>query len=259
MPAPLSSQSAATVRYSDRPPPLTTRLLGLAGTTCVFLILVAAGLLRWADAPHSVMSTTSAMTLVEIASPQALSAPPSERQPAPQSAERKTTPQKPISRAVPFLKVPSLKLRTSAPAVTRATTSPPKLSNISAALATTNAVGALPAVRASVPESRAVPPAPKAPDERAQWTGLVLAALHRAKHYPQSAKRMKQEGTCWIRFIIDRRGRVRSAHLQRSSGVESLDREALELPTRAQPLPRPPKGVTGHRIELIVPIEFFLL
>ena len=62
----------------------------------------------------------------------------------------------------------------------------------------------------------------------------------------------------WIRFTSDREGRVRSVRLERPSGFDALDREALALPMRASPLPKPPESVTGNRIELTVPIEFFL-
>lgn len=250
---PSSPQPAATLRYSDRPTPMTNRLLGLAGTACLFLMLVGVGLLRWLDTPHFVISTTPAMTLVEVTPPQAPPAPPSEKRHAPDQAERDIRPAKPATRPVPALKLPS-----SVPAVARAAISSFELIGNNTAASAANAVGALPATLASAPESRSVPHSPKAADERAKWAGLVLAALQRAKRYPHAAIRTRQEGTSWIRFTVDRRGRVRSAHLQRSSGVESLDQEALDLPIRAQPLPKPPKAVAGHRIELIVPIEFFL-
>jgi protein TonB len=35
-------------------------------------------------------------------------------------------------------------------------------------------------------------------------------------------------------------------------------RAALDMLTRAQPLPRPPAEVEGDRIELVVPVEFFI-
>src|SRR5690606_185672 len=108
------------------------------------------------------------------------------------------------------------------------------------------------------PEVRSVPPSPKARAAHVEWEGLVLAALNRAKRYPRAARRKQQEGTSWIDFVIDRRGRVRSVRLERSSGVDVLDREALALPERAQLLPRPPESVEGERIRLLVPIEFFI-
>ena len=61
----------------------------------------------------------------------------------------------------------------------------------------------------------------------------------------------------YVRFTMDRQGRVLSAALERSSGHAALDREALALLERAQPLPAPPAETPGERITLTVPVEFF--
>jgi len=57
---------------------------------------------------------------------------------------------------------------------------------------------------------------------------------------------------------MDRGGRVLSASLERSSGFAELDREAMSLPNRAQPLPKPPEERAGDTLELVVPVEFFI-
>ncbi|MPT49375.1 MAG: energy transducer TonB, partial [Sphingobium sp.] len=49
-----------------------------------------------------------------------------------------------------------------------------------------------------------------------------------------------------------------SVRLERSSGFRSLDDEAVALPKRASPLPKPPEDVKGDTIELVVPVEFFM-
>ena len=46
--------------------------------------------------------------------------------------------------------------------------------------------------------------------------------------------------------------------LERPSGFPDLDREAVALPKRAQPLPKPPDDRPGATLELVVPVEFFL-
>ncbi|MGV1683495.1 energy transducer TonB [Sphingopyxis sp. NJF-3] len=240
------------MRYSDRPLPMATRLLGLVGTALVCLVLIGAGLLRWVDAPRP-RASTAALTLVEIAPSRAPPAPPSERTPGPEQVERQSMPERASPRAAPMSR-PALPII----ALVQPAIGLPRPEGSHAVLPASDAKGGQPAARAAAPEARPVPPAPKATDERPQWERLVLAALHRAKRYPRAARRNGDEGTSWIRFVIDRRGRVRSAALHRSSGIASLDREALALPARAQPLPRPPKTVTGSRIELVVPIEFFL-
>ncbi len=105
------------------------------------------------------------------------------------------------------------------------------------------------------------PPKPSAPTvsqaEISRWQGTLLAHLERHKRYPRDARMRRQEGAATVRFVMDASGRVLSAVVERGSGVESLDRESLALIERAQPLPHPPDG-TGDRIDLAVPVRFFL-
>lgn len=100
------------------------------------------------------------------------------------------------------------------------------------------------------------PPAVRAASATPTWEGLVLGALEQHKRFPSGARR--RQGVSWVRFVIDRQGRVLSSRLERSSGVPALDAEAIALPRRAQPLPKPPPDVPGERIELVAPVEFFL-
>ncbi|WP_049786013.1 energy transducer TonB [Sphingobium chlorophenolicum] len=102
------------------------------------------------------------------------------------------------------------------------------------------------------------PPAPPASDGQDSWEGRVLAALNRYLRYPRNALARREQGAPLIRFVMDRDGRVMSVGLRRTSGSADLDREALSLPTRAQPLPKPPDDRPGATLELVVPIQFFL-
>ncbi|MFT3964938.1 MAG: energy transducer TonB [Sphingobium sp.] len=115
-------------------------------------------------------------------------------------------------------------------------------------------------VTENVPETP--PPPPPAPSpataSRPTWEGQVLERLGRFRRYPREAHAARRQGVPWIRFTMDREGRVLSSRLDRASGVASLDREAVSLPRRAQPLPRPPEDVAGDIIVLVVPVEFFL-
>lgn len=90
------------------------------------------------------------------------------------------------------------------------------------------------------------------------WQGILRAHLERHKRYPSAAQARRQEGVATVRFAMDRQGNVLSARLERGSGFSRLDEESLELMQRAQPLPLPPPDITGERIELVVPIQFFL-
>lgn len=80
----------------------------------------------------------------------------------------------------------------------------------------------------------------------------------KVKRYLRKASFKRQQGVPYIRFSMNREGRVVSVRLERSSGFKSPDDEALTVAKRAQPLPKPPEDVKGDTIELVVPIEFFM-
>jgi periplasmic protein TonB len=90
------------------------------------------------------------------------------------------------------------------------------------------------------------------------WQGLLLADLESHKRYPPEARERGEQGVVYLRFAMDRRGKVLSLSLQKSSGFGDLDQETLDLIERSQPLPPPPPTITGSVIELVVPIQFEL-
>lgn len=102
------------------------------------------------------------------------------------------------------------------------------------------------------------PPAIGAPSGTSNWSGLVLGRLEQFRRYPAEARRARQEGVCYVRFTIDRQGHVLASSLDRTSGYALLDREAVALVRRADPLPAPPAEIEGETISLTVPVEFFL-
>lgn len=117
---------------------------------------------------------------------------------------------------------------------------------------------AAPPEPAAAPAAAAPLPSPSVSNAVPNWQGTLRAHLERHKRYPSAAQFRRQQGAPMVRFVMDRQGNVLSAHLERSSGHSTLDEEAVALLARAQPLPQPPPEVTGDRIELRVPIQFFL-
>lgn len=93
---------------------------------------------------------------------------------------------------------------------------------------------------------------------RVTWQGLVLERLNRFQRYPNSSRSARQQGVPFVSVTINRKGKVISTQLQRSSGFAALDKEAINLPYRASPLPKPPADIVGETIEIVVPVEFFL-
>jgi protein TonB len=90
------------------------------------------------------------------------------------------------------------------------------------------------------------------------WQGELVARLQRARRYPAEARSRGDEGVAYARFTMDRAGRVIAASLVRSSGVPTLDAEAVALIRRAEPLPTMPAELAGDTITLTVPVTFSL-
>lgn len=96
------------------------------------------------------------------------------------------------------------------------------------------------------------------PQAAASWKGALLAHLARHKRYPRSAQSRGDEGVVYLRFTMTRQGGVLAQRVEKASGHEALDLEAVDLVRRAQPLPAPPADVPGERFEFVVPIQFRL-
>ena len=90
------------------------------------------------------------------------------------------------------------------------------------------------------------------------WESRLLATMERNKRYPGLAQQRSQEDVIYVRFAVDRTGKVLDYEIQRSRGYELLDREVVALLQRSSPLPAPPDEVEGERVEVVVPVEFFI-
>lgn len=179
--------------------------------------------------------------MIDMAPPAAPPVPPSEQPPGPKQVKAEVP--KPKVQEDPVKTPPSVN---PAVAIPVSPPQPPRVEARQAALDTT------------APPARPLPPAPAPSTGKVTWQGLVLGRLEKFKRYPWSAQSRRQQGVPYIRFVMDRNGKVLSSRLERSSGYSVLDDEAAGLPRRAQPLPKPPADVTGDTIELVVPVEFFL-
>lgn len=88
-----------------------------------------------------------------------------------------------------------------------------------------------------------------------RYRDQLLAHIGRYRQYPEEARREHRQGTSWVRFLLDREGRVLRLTVERGSGHDMLDREAAAAVRRAEPLPRIPAGLPGQ-IDITVPIDF---
>ena len=91
-----------------------------------------------------------------------------------------------------------------------------------------------------------------------RWQSGLMLRLNNARRYPIQARRSKQQGVTYLHFTMDREGNVLTKTIERSAGHSLLDKEALALIDRAEPLPKPPLEIQEEVLEFIVPVEFSL-
>ncbi|HWU04138.1 MAG TPA: TonB family protein [Novosphingobium sp.] len=233
------AQTVFSHRPAYRPAP-SSRWVGLGGTLSIYAMALAVLLVSISSSVIK-PAPSATLTVIAVHSP----ASPPDTPPQPRPATRPTPPKPAIQRPAQATPAPPVKLPIPVLTVPAAVPKPvepaPKPSE------------------ASAPKTAPAPPAPAQADAGPEsWQGRVLMRLSSKRHYPASAMARHQQGVPYIRFTMDRRGKVLAVSLERSSGVPDLDQEALALPRRAQPLPRPPEDVPGDTLEIVVPIEFFM-
>ena len=95
-------------------------------------------------------------------------------------------------------------------------------------------------------------------DAEMDWQSELQAHLERRKRYPREAQMRLQQGVPWVRFSMDRDGKVLDVQLYRASGHAALDREAVALLHRAEPLPKPPSHMSDAQLTMVVPVQFYI-
>lgn len=240
----LAQSSALSVERSVYAPSVSTQLVGLGSTAAIFAAMAAGFFVTISyavSAPPQQQSTLTVVTLLPESSPP--ETPPEEKE-APRPVEKKQSPEPPRVEPAERTIVPIAHVSAPSPmpVVTLRAADPGPVEPETA-----------------TPETAPAPPAPQvssnAPDS---WEGRVLAALNKYRRYPRAAMARRQQGVPYIRFVMDREGKVLSSRLERSSGYPDLDREAVALAKRASPLPRPPDDRPGDTLELVVPVQFFM-
>ncbi len=131
---------------------------------------------------------------------------------------------------------------------------------------------AIPQASAAAQEAAAPPPVDAPPAEKPagpkqgisnkpsaatmSWQKSLIFHLNKHKKYPHEARKRGIEGVTTVSFTLDRSGRVISARIDKASGSDLLDEEAIEVLNRASPFPSPPTDVPDLTINLSLPIQF---
>ncbi|SKC74373.1 energy transducer TonB [Paraburkholderia hospita] len=208
----------------------------------------------WLDPALVASAPQPSAVMIELAPlPTAPPAPPTEIPPGPKQEHVK-----PAKPAHPVEKVPLPQVRKAAVALPE-NPSPPQPRHPDEGRTPVRQTTTAPPTTAAAPAAAAALPAsPVASMNAPSWQALLLGRLQQFKRYPADAQARNQQGVAYLRFTMDRKGRVLTFQLEKTSGYTLLDEEALALIQHAQPLPAPPPSVAGDPLELVVPIEFFL-
>lgn len=89
------------------------------------------------------------------------------------------------------------------------------------------------------------------------WQRALHLHLSKHKRYPPEARNRRIQGVVTVSFSIDHEGRVTNAHVIKGSGSPLLDEEAIEMLSRASPVPVPPdEPQNAGPLNLSLPVQF---
>jgi protein TonB len=88
------------------------------------------------------------------------------------------------------------------------------------------------------------------------WMRAVSERVRQFFHYPPAALASRITGVATIRFGVRRNGQIDKLEVARSSGDDSLDKAAIDILQKAQPLPPIPDRMRVDRVEGELPVNF---
>ncbi|AJQ93788.1 energy transducer TonB [Gynuella sunshinyii] len=95
-------------------------------------------------------------------------------------------------------------------------------------------------------------------DESARYMAIINALIQRSHRYPDEARQRGQQGQVKLTITVKPNGKIKKIKIDKSSGYALLDREALAIARRINPLPDFPPSMKQEILELTFPIEFVL-
>ncbi len=91
---------------------------------------------------------------------------------------------------------------------------------------------------------------------KARYEQTISLWIQKFKLYPDSARANSIQGKTIIRIRIDRFGNIRYSALEDTTGSNELDRAALDMVRRANPVPAVPDSYPGEMFEFLIPVKF---
>jgi protein TonB len=152
--------------------------------------------------------------------------------------------------------VPELSVRQQAPTAVAPASSQPEVLTAAPEAPSQFSVPVAPASSsAPVRETEVAPPDP---DLLAGYGRALSDAIGRYQRYPRVAQMRGWQGTATVALKFGSGHKLLSTTLQKSSGHEILDDQAVEMVKDAQPLPKPPESLRNRDFTVLVPIAFRL-
>jgi len=90
----------------------------------------------------------------------------------------------------------------------------------------------------------------------AVWMRAVTERVRQFFIYPPAALAVRRTGLVMVHFAVRRDGQIEKLQISKSSGDAGLDKAALDIVQKAQPLPPIPDRMHTNRVEGELPINF---
>ena len=87
---------------------------------------------------------------------------------------------------------------------------------------------------------------------------LLKMRVEALKTYPEQAKKRNQQGLAVIEFSLNQKGQVSAVCVHKSSGIQALDRAALQAVQKSAPFPRAPQGMFSYPLRMRIGVFFEL-
>ena len=88
------------------------------------------------------------------------------------------------------------------------------------------------------------------------WMRAVTERVRQFFYYPGAALALRTTGVATVHFTVRRNGQIDRLRISTSSGDAGLDKAAIDIVRKAEPLPPIPERMQVPRVEGDLPINF---
>jgi len=88
------------------------------------------------------------------------------------------------------------------------------------------------------------------------WMRAVTERVRQFFYYPDQALALRTTGVVIVRFSVRRNGQIDRLEIRKSSGNDGLDKAAIDIMRKAQPLPPIPDRMHLDRVDGDLPVNF---